>query len=337
MEKKLQRNVSLDFLKVLSCISIVILHIFGRKPNVYNSIFYYVATFAIPIFFMVNGFLLIKKERIDYKYILKKIVKIFIIIFSWNIILSIAIFLYKRGIQNPIIETVKNLIQKGTFFQFWFFGSLIIIYCILPILHKILSKNKNIYKIVLLILFFICIMIDVINIILGLNGQKIFTEQIIQTFRLWTWLFYFLLGGYIGKYNVELNVCKNKKVYNLAILLTMVVIVIYQYIIGNFIFKNFHAEYFYDNILIMFYVLLIWSGVYNNQKYFKYESIIEKLNKYIIGIYILHPLIIKGISKFYQYDNFLINIIMLILILSISVIISIVIDEIPKIREIIKM
>ena len=117
----------------------------------------------------------------------------------------------------------------------------------------------------------------------------------------------------------------------------MFIIVMYQYIIGNLVFKNFHAEYFYDNILIMFYVLVIWNGIYNNSKFSKYESIIEKMNKYIIGVYTLHLLIIGAISKFYQYDNFLINIIMLIFVLLLSIIVSAIIDKIPKIKEIIKM
>lgn len=336
MESKIKRNVSLDLLKILSCFSVVILHIFGKKPNVYNSSLYYIATFAIPVFFMVNGFLLMKKEKIDYNYIFRKILKILLIVVSWNIILTIAIFIFKREFQNPIIEAGKNLVQSGTFYQFWFFGTLIIIYSILPVLHKVLNKNKTTYKIILTILFSICIIVDIINIILGLMDKKIFTEQIIQTFRLWTWLFYFLLGGYIGKYNLELNICKNKK-YIIILILTMFIIVMYQYIIGNLVFKNFHAEYFYDNILIMFYVLVIWNGIYNNSKFSKYESIIEKMNKYIIGVYILHLLIIGAISKFYQYDNFLINIIMLIFVLLLSIIVSAIIDKIPKIKEIIKM
>lgn len=336
MKSKVKRNISLDFLKILSCFSVVILHIFGREPNIYNSSFYYIATFAIPVFFMVNGFLLMKKEKIDYKYIFRKILKILVIVISWNIILTIAIFVFKREFQNPIIEAVKNFLQKGTLLQFWFFGALIIIYFILPVVHKLLNKNKTTYKITLSILFAICVIVDIINIILGLMDKKIFTEQIIQTFRLWTWLFYFLLGGYIGKYNFELNIYKNKK-YVIILILTMFIIVIYQYIIGNFLFKNFHAEYFYDNILIMFYVLMIWNGIYNNSKLLKYEGIIENVNKYIIGIYVLHLLIISVIGKFYQYNNFLINIIMLILVLVISSIISALIDKVPRVRKIIKM
>ena len=59
---EVKRNLSLDVLKLLACFSVVVLHVFGRKINIGNSIFYYIATFAIPVFLMVNGYLKINKE-----------------------------------------------------------------------------------------------------------------------------------------------------------------------------------------------------------------------------------------------------------------------------------
>ena len=336
MENKISRNISLDVLKILACFSVVILHVFGRDPNILNSVFYYIATFAIPIFFMVNGYLLINKKDITYNYVLKKILKILLIVIFWNIILSIGVIVIKHEWRNPIIETAKNLLQKGTFSHFWFFGSLIIIYLFLPKLHKIVNKKKKIYQRTLLFLFIFCIIIDIINIILGIQGKGIFTVNVIQTFRLWTWLFYFLLGGYIGKYKTEIGNNKNIKFKLITIFATFFVIV-YQYFIGNYVFKNYHAEYFYDNIFIIIYVLLVWYGVYSKSAYQKYESKIEKINKCIMGIYILHPLVIKLISKYYNYGNCLINIVMFSIIIVICMIISIIIDKIPKLKEIIKM
>lgn len=336
MENKIGRNISLDILKILACFSVVILHIFGRTPNIPNSIFYYLATFSIPIFFMVNGFLLINKKEITYHYVLKKILKILLIVMSWNTILTIGIIVIKHEWINPIIETAKNLLQKGTFSQFWFFGSLIIIYLFLPKLYKLVNRNKKIYQRTLLFLFIFCFIIDIINIILGIKGREIFTVNVIQTFRLWTWLFYFLLGGYIGKYKIEISDNKNIQ-YKLMTIFAMIFIIIYQYFIGNYVFKNYHAEYFYDNVFIMIYVLLICYGVYSKSGYKKYESKIEKTNKCIMGIYILHPLVIKLISKYYNYDNWLINIEIFIVTIIICMTISTIIDKIPKLKEIVKM
>lgn len=331
MESKVERNISLDVLKVLSCFSIVALHIFGRKNNLLNGIVYYISTFAIPIFFMVNGFLLMRKKEISYKYIVKKIYKILKIIFFWNILLAVALFVFKHKIQNPFIEVARNLIQNGIFSQFWFFGALIIIYLMLPILHKKLDLKKH--KSLLLILLIICVIIDIINIICGLKNENIFTEKIIQTFRLWTWLFYFLLGGYIGRYQIEI---KYKKIDR--ILIFMVILVdIYQYIVGKYIFKRFQAEYFYDNLFIVIYVLLIWMKIYNNPKCLNFQKYIEKMSKYIIGIYIFHPVVIMFVDKLYNFDNMFINIGVLCFTIIVSSIITEIISRIPKIKEMVRM
>ncbi len=333
MEVKVKRNLSLDVLKILACFSVVILHIFGRKMNIGNSIMYYMATLAIPIFFMVNGFLLMNKEVITYQYVIKKIIRMIVVIVVWNIVLSLGNFIIKQELINPIIDSIKNLMQQGNFYQFWFFGSLMILYSILPKLHKWLKDNKKAYQMILISLFAICIAIDIINIILGIRGEKIFTSRVIQTFRLWTWLFYFLLGGYIGKYNLEI---KYKEKLNSKIKGIMIIsfVILYQYFMGKYIFKDFHAEYFYDNIFIILYSGLVFTGGLN-RKCEKYHVIIEKINSCIMGIYILHPFVIRLISKFYHYENTMINIFVFLLTVAICMFVSRVITKIPKLKKIV--
>lgn len=333
LEVKVKRNLSLDVLKILACFSVVILHVFGRKMNMGNSIVYYMATLAIPIFFMVNGFLLMNKEVITYQYVIKKIIRMVVVIVIWNMILSLGNLVIKQELINPIIDSIKNLIQQGTFYQFWFFGSLMVLYTILPKLHKWLKDNQKAYEIIVIVLFFICIAIDIINIILGLKGEKIFTSRVIQTFRLWTWFFYFLLGGYIGKYNLKI---KNKEKLNSKIMGIMIIsfVILYQYFIGKYIFKDFHAEYFYDNIFIMLYSVLIFMGGLN-KKCEKYYVIIEKINSCIMGIYILHPFVIRLVSKFYDYENMIVNIFVFLLTIAICMFVSMIITKIPKLKKII--
>lgn len=330
---EVKRNLSLDVLKLLACFSVVVLHVFGRKINIGNSIFYYIATFAIPVFFMVNGFLLINKEVITYQYVIKKIIRMIVVIVVWNIILSLGNFIIKQEFINPFIDSIKNLIQQGTFYQFWFFGSLMILYSILPKLHKWLKDNKKTYQIILIILFFICIVIDITNIILGIKGESIFTSRIIQTFRLWTWLFYFLLGGYIGKYNLEK---KYEEILNFKILgiVIMSFAILYQYLIGKCIFKDFYAEYFYDNIFIILYSGFIFTGGLNKKRD-KYYRMIETINSSIMGIFILHPFVIRLISKFYDYENTIINIFVFVLTVAICMFVSMIIAKIPKLKKII--
>lgn len=178
------RNINLDFLKIMACIGVVLLHTTmpGFKetgPWNYLTYLYYLGTYSIPLFFMVNGYLLLGKNEISYSYILQKIKWIFVTVSIWTLI----IWIYKRDFsQNPIKKVLGSLLQRGYFFQFWFFGALILIYLCLPILKKFL-KSKNRYLLALSLLVIIGFVLELTNYLL----QKPVQVYVIQTFRLWTW------------------------------------------------------------------------------------------------------------------------------------------------------
>ena len=161
------RNINLDFLKIMACIGVVLLHttISGFKETRswnYLTYLYYLGTYSIPLFFMVNGYLLLGRNKISYSYILQKVKWIFITVSIWSLI----IWIYKRDFsENPIRIILDSLIQKGYFFQFWFFGALIIIYLCLPILKKFLN-SINRYLLILTLLVIIGLMFELTNYLL---------------------------------------------------------------------------------------------------------------------------------------------------------------------------
>lgn len=327
----MKRNLQIDFLKNLACLGVVALHIFN--PSKCSNIIYYVCVAAIPIFFMVNGFLILNKKEITYKYVLKKIINMVVIILIWNILLFLQQIIVQHNVINPIKETIRNLVQRGTFFQFWFLGSLIMIYIFLPIIHKILNRSEKVYKFVIVLCLMICFTIDIINIIFGLMGKEIFTAKIIQTFRLWTWITYFIIGGYIGKYKKEIKSTKKDKI---IFFIVMIITLGYQLFISKYVFNNWRVENFYDNIIIMMYIILLWKIVYSI-KIEKISGVIDINVKNIMGIYIVHPLIINAVGSLYNYNNILINIMVYIFVLIICILVSTLINKIPKLNRIVNL
>ena len=336
--QKDKRNINFDFLKVLSCFSVVALHVFGSKVainNILNMILYYGNVFAIPIFFMVNGYLLIKKEKITYAYIIKKEKNILFIVVVWNIIVSLIKIILKKEVDIGILD---SLIQRGTFYQFWFLGSLLLIYILLPILHRKIYSNKKTFKMFLFILLVVCIVMDCINILNGMMKKEIITSNIIQTFRLWTWMFYFSLGGYFSKY---INIKKEQLnlQYSFLGIIYMLIVIIYQINVAKYIFNDLRAEFFYDNIFIIIYVCLIFYFINTiNIKNIKVIKIINFLNNDIFGIFILHVIIIRILNTITVFKNiFFYDIYMYILTIIISIIIASIINKIPIINKIIKL
>ena len=124
---------------------------------------------------MVNGYLQLSRE-VNYKYSFKKIIKILVVAFFWNFAIIILRYIVEGQLDNPFSATIRSLIQKGNFSHFWFLGSLILIYLILPLLCKLFNRTNNLYKYVVAILFLLCILVNILNIYnYGLLKFKIMT------------------------------------------------------------------------------------------------------------------------------------------------------------------
>ena len=99
------RNINLDLLKVLACVGVVLLHTtMGgfKETGSWNLLtyLYYLGTYSIPLFFMVNGYLLLGKREITYSYILQKVKWILITVSSWTFI----VWLFKRDFTENLIK-----------------------------------------------------------------------------------------------------------------------------------------------------------------------------------------------------------------------------------------
>ncbi|WP_158380936.1 acyltransferase [Clostridium pasteurianum] len=332
------RNIGLDLLKILGCFAVVVLHVAGRSGYLLNSTLYYASSFAVPMFFMVNGNLLLNRNSLEYKYVIKKILNILLLVFSWNILLCIVKLIWKHKFNNPLFLTAENFIQKNYFWQFWFFGSLLLIYFILPIIYKYFKDNKNS---IFITVFFIIIslLIDFTSIFRSITGNSIIQIHIIQTFRLWTWLSYFLLGGLIGKNKIKdlLKKYINKYINMFMFIFMTIIVIIYQYNMAKYVYKIQYAEYFYDNIFTFVWLISLFLLLYRLDYLKLKNNIINTISNNIMGIYIIHVTIIKIFTHFYKFESSLENILLIILVFMASFIVSFFINRFPLINILTKI
>ena len=328
------RNINLDFLKIMACIGVVLLHttISGFKGTSswnYLTYLYYLGTYSIPLFFMVNGYLLLGRNKISYSYILQKVKWIFITVSIWSLI----IWIYKRNFsENPIRIILDSLIQKGYFFQFWFFGALIIIYLCLPILKKFLN-SKNKYLFILTLLVIIGLMFELTNYLVQFPVQF----YIIQTFRLWTWFFYYILGGFLAQFNLDiLKKCFKSwmKVITVVLLFASPLIL---FVIAKDIHHNLFAEYFYDSILVKSVSLGTFLTVLTFDLNTDKNRWIINLSNQTMGVFVTHTYIMKVWEKLVGFSFTGAHFLFVIFTLSISFIVVGILLKIPYLNRIVKL
>ena len=328
------RNINLDLIKVLACIGVVLLHttmIGFKDTGSWNLLayLYYLGTYSIPLFFMVNGYLLLGKRNITYSYILEKVKWILITVSSWTTI----VWLLKRDFAvNPVKKIIGSMVQKGYFFQFWFFGALILIYLCLPILKKFLNSKRS-YLYILSLLISIGLIFELTNIII----QTPLQSYVIQTFRLWTWFFYYFLGGLVAQFDKEFIKNGFKTWMKIVAVLLLLITPVILFFLAKTIYHNLFAEYFYDILFVKIVSLGVFLTILTlSLKESKYKWIVSLSNQ-TMGVFIVHTYVMKVLEKLLGFTYTGVYLLFPIFTLCISIIVVSLLMKIPYFNRIVKL
>ena len=328
------RNINLDLIKVLACIGVVLLHttmVGFKETGSWNLLayLYYLGTYSIPLFFMVNGYLLLGKRNITYSYILEKVKWILITVSSWNTI----VWLLKRDFAvNPVKKIIGSMVQKGYFFQFWFFGALILIYLCLPILKKFLNSKRS-YLYILSLLISIGLIFELTNIII----QTPLQSYVIQTFRLWTWFFYYFLGGLVAQFDKEFIKNGFKRWMKIVAVLLLLITPVILFFLAKTIYHNLFAEYFYDILFVKIVSLGVFLTILTlSLKESKYKWIVSLSNQ-TMGVFIVHTYVMKVLEKLLGFSYTGAYLLFPIFTLCISIIVVSLLMKIPYFNRIVKL
>lgn len=300
------------------CLHTTFNYINSERINV-EYVLYNTSVIAIPLFFMVSGFLLIGKEK-NFRYVYKKIYGILrfvlIIITIWWIGYSVL-----RGfnIQLLLNTFLGSFVQIGQFSKFWYFGALIILYFIYPAINE-LSKFKKYY------LFTICIIGTLQNIAFLWNITDAGEMHVPQPLRLWNWIFYFMLGGLLKDVtiNSKLIVC------SIVLLLLANILVIHWLspIIGSK-----YCEFFYGCPIVIFLSSSIF--VFIGQIRLKNNKLITYGSQLFLPVYTFHPFFINLLNHLNVYKFG--GIIFYISVLVSTILFSWILMQIPFIKQVFKI
>lgn len=317
INKNKNRDLNIDIMRVFCSIFIVIMHVidfyFLSYEQVGNSFWQFInmfessIRFAVPIFFMISGALLIKNfnESIK-KFYEKRLLKIIIPYILISIIYSIGNQILKTNIIS-VKNIVKSIINFDAHYHLWFFEPLIIIYLITPLIRKLIlfleKNNKRIIINIYLILWTILgiIIPTVINIYNNTSFR--YGIQVIN------YLGYFILGYAISTYYKKLFYNKEKLlivIYGISVIMTFW---------GNYFYLNSETGV-YNNYFILPSTFNIYVQAFSVFMYFNIREVkINNINHQIINIigesslyiYLLHPIFILILKDFLNINLFVGN------------------------------
>ena len=289
-------------------------------------------------FFIVNGYLVLRKKPIPQK-LVKKIGRYLLLAFLWTMIFWIVDTARHRTITNPIIDTFSELfLQKGFFPHFWYLGSLILLYILVGFISKLLSLHEKCYWLISLGSLLLMIIIDIVNILRAARGLALIHHYVPQTLRLWTWTFYFFAFSDTNcnkLYKIQwIHSIKKHKWICFCILAGASVS--YQFFIGFRLLSINLPEFFYDNLLavsvayIMFYC---FKDIKIRNEVIK--KIISELSADILGIYIIHLQVKRIVAHLIPQSSIYLQFVSIALVFILSAICTSILRRVPLLKKLV--
>lgn len=357
---KLQSRITwIDILESLSIFFVIIYH--GRiyqvdiisYSNSISAYFLYffetILSISVPLFFLINGYLLFKKNFCLKKH-LTKIIRLLILTLIWAGLTFwfISTMNHENITFYDLITAIVNW-KFGYINHLWFLGALICIYIVFPLLKVTYDYNKKVF----IYFTLICVIMTIGNIFINhcktILNVFIFnndiTEYGINYFNMFNpfrgvkgyTLAYFCLGGIL---NYSMNYIENFSLIkrNLVSIVGIIFNCFCLFLLGIIYSKASNQMWDivwngFGSVFTLFNVIFIVVLSLNYKNHF---NIISKISINSLGIYLVHSIIIKLFSSILLNSglscNFLISIFFSLFILVVSLITSILIKKIPIIR-----
>lgn len=270
-------------------------------PPYYNNlpcfILATISGIAIPLFFMVSGYLLINKKG-GWKYSMYKIIGII----KFVTILAIPITLLRRllkpdywfDLKSWIVDLIGPYFQLSYLWVLWYLGAMCIIYLILPIIHNLYRRYNLIFLILSTILFAV-----ICNTFFTLNTTIHFERGIYQTLRVYNWILYFLMGATIKILMPQLTTSfssSDSKKQWLWILTPIIFALIYSYFLRYISHKD-GVEYQFGSAMCMAYSLATFICILFYKPGRFVAKWVKNLSTLFLPAFVIHIFVISALTK----------------------------------------
>lgn len=300
------RKTFLDLLRIIACFLVIVNH---TNSNIFLSTtpqyltwfvsltYFFISKIAVPIFFMISGYLLLNKID-SYKKCLQRIFRVVIVLIGCALIYAIY-YMYCLN-PNPsltnVIKQILNVYIVSPTNALWYLYTYLGILFMLPFLQKMASvMTKRDYHIFFGISGFFISVLPILNHYFPLiNVHSDFQLPV--------------FGGYIcmlfiGQYFSRFGIKKTKRGFCLSCVI-FVLMLLFNVLATYFEYQKSSSDYLFFDNRIFFPILLQSVCVFYLVSFLKVSEKLEKIISYVgsctFGIYLISDLDINLLRPVYE-------------------------------------
>ncbi len=342
MDKQKVYNPVIDVLRIVAILAVIGIHTSTRilevvKFDISGYIFVFIFNqairFAVPLFFLISGFVLELNYRHANHYISflkRRVSRIVIPYLFWSIIYYYFVYTIHT------INLPHTILTGDASYHLYFIPSIIIFYLLFPILHKyqsfFLSRNT-----IIILGFVQVLLVAYTYYILPLPFYNPISIALLNYFM-------FVFGMYISKNSNTLLLVKNDK----RILIGLILAVIWVITEGYFIYihtHNYLAIYTQWRPSILLYTILLFIYTYRKCMNIHWNiKLIKQISHLSFFVFFIHVLVLELFWRYIgkllfahikgSFLMFLFTLVIFIIIALVSFLLAYLIHKIPKVSAI---
>lgn len=219
MNKKANKRIDFQIMRLIAIMFVIINHtatneyvsadIYASGKSYYVYLFLAVlARVAVPIFFMISGALLVKKQETLEVVLRKRVLKYALIIVGFSIVQFVyhAVMGYVTLSKADIVSWLKNMYNDSVIVPYWFLYAYLALMLMLPLLRKLIQNlDKKEFKYIIVLHLVLFGVLQVAEFFLGIDRINLDIP-----FACNTSIFYFMLGYYADNY---IDITKKKIIF----------------------------------------------------------------------------------------------------------------------------
>jgi len=306
----------IDLIRLVAIFLVVMIHVSGQLTNVWGKIpedqwiiadiYGGIARVAVPLFFMISGYLLLPRSESLGAFYAKRMTKILIPLVVWSLI---YLGWYCGGHPNTCTPSLAwdLLLRQGTYYHLWFLYSLLSIYLILPVLRLMIRPDTD-----KRILWYLIVLWLIFQPILT-TAHRFWDFSIKLSAPLATgFVCFFVLGYLLGEISLSrARILLSAIVWLISALVTIVGT--YLLIRSSGQFDGFFYDFVSLNVILASgaaFLLLRWISEKMPFTFPKVRTLTRILATSAFGIYLIHIIVIEILRygiPFLHIDSFMGN------------------------------
>ena len=304
-----KRVLYFDVLRAIAPIFVVFIHavVTFRPQNTTNHVIQEFGRWAVPIFFMISGALLINpKKKFDTKtFYLKNIKRLVVCLFAWSAIYALLYTFCNPDRTTSMAYSLSFGIAGGYSYHMWFMYALIAAYIMMPLMRYICA-DKKMLRYVLFVGLIICLGLPLVGLsgrilakwtgnqlLMGYAEGGFLVEKVSSRLSSFTMLFYLPLGYYLSTEQFE----KKMRWFIYALGIAGFIVELMWIQVGEQLFGVAEATTisFLPVFCVSSAIFLATRNLFQNRK--KIPRILSFMAKHSFGVYLGHLVVLSFIMK----------------------------------------